>query len=67
MPAAAAEIHAGDMGTARHGDIDIAYEVEGAPGGEPLLLIMGLGLQMVFWPDGFRRLLAEGPENSGSV
>jgi pimeloyl-ACP methyl ester carboxylesterase len=47
------------MGTARHGDIEIAYEVEGPPGGEPLLLIMGLGLQMVFWPDDFRRLLVE--------
>jgi pimeloyl-ACP methyl ester carboxylesterase len=47
------------MGTARHGDIEIAYEVEGPIGGEPLLLIMGLGLQMLFWPESFRRMLVE--------
>ncbi|GID91561.1 alpha/beta fold hydrolase [Amorphoplanes digitatis] len=46
-------------GTARHGDIQIAYEVEGTGGGEPLLLIMGLGLPMSFWPDAFRRLLVD--------
>lgn len=45
--------------TARHDDVEIAYEVEGPPDGEPLLLIMGLGLQMLFWPDGFRRLLVD--------
>ena len=47
------------MGTARHGDIEIAYEVEGPDGGEPLLLIMGLGLQMLFWPETFRGLLVD--------
>lgn len=46
-------------GTARHGDIEIAYEVEGPDSGEPLLLIMGLGLPMAFWPEPFRRLLTE--------
>jgi pimeloyl-ACP methyl ester carboxylesterase len=46
-------------GTARHGDIRIAYEVEGPGDGEPLLLIMGLGLSMAFWPEPFRRLLVE--------
>jgi pimeloyl-ACP methyl ester carboxylesterase len=46
-------------GTARHGGIEIAYEVEGADSGEPLLLIMGLGLPMSFWPETFRRLLIE--------
>ncbi|MFC3383633.1 alpha/beta fold hydrolase [Couchioplanes azureus] len=44
---------------ARHGDVRIAYEVEGPAGGEPLLLIMGLGLQMLFWPEDFRALLTE--------
>jgi len=44
---------------ARNGDIEIAYEVEGPPDGEPLLLIMGLGLQLVFWPDAFRARLVE--------
>jgi pimeloyl-ACP methyl ester carboxylesterase len=46
-------------GIARHGDIRIAYEVEGPGDGVPLLLIMGLGLQMTFWPDGFCRMLTE--------
>jgi len=45
--------------TARHDEVEIAYEVEGPPDGEPLLLIMGLGLQMLFWPDGFRKLLVD--------
>ena len=45
--------------TARHDDVEIAYEVEGPADGEPLLLIMGLGLQMLFWPDGFRKLLVD--------
>ena len=39
--------------TARNGDIELAYEVLGDPGGEPLLLVMGLGAQMVGWPDEF--------------
>jgi pimeloyl-ACP methyl ester carboxylesterase len=47
--------------TARNGEIELAYEVLGEPGGEPLLLIMGLGAQMVGWPDGFcRELTARG-------
>ncbi|GAA2607629.1 alpha/beta fold hydrolase [Paractinoplanes durhamensis] len=46
-------------GMAKNGAFEIAYEVEGAPEGEPLLLIMGLGLSMDFWPPGFRRLLVE--------
>src|SRR3954454_24023172 len=47
--------------TARNGELELAYEVLGEPGGEPLLLIMGLGAQMVGWPDGFcRGLTARG-------
>ena len=41
----------------------IAIEVEdhGSPQGEPLLLVMGLGMQLVAWPDGFvARLVARG-------
>ena len=40
------------MQIAAHG---IAIEVEdhGPPSGEPLLLIMGLGMQLIAWPDGF--------------
>jgi pimeloyl-ACP methyl ester carboxylesterase len=45
--------------TARHSGIEIAYEAEGPASGEPLLLIMGLGLSMAFWPESFRRLLVE--------
>lgn len=37
---------------ARNGEIELAYEQLGPGGGEPLLLIMGLGMQMIFWPDG---------------
>jgi pimeloyl-ACP methyl ester carboxylesterase len=39
--------------TTRNGDVEIAYEQLGDPAGEPLLLIMGVGAQMVGWPDGF--------------
>jgi pimeloyl-ACP methyl ester carboxylesterase len=37
----------------------IALEVEdhGPPSGEPLVLIMGLGMQLVAWPDGFVAML----------
>lgn len=45
-------------GIAHHGDLRIAYGVEGPPEGDPLLLIMGLGLSMDFWPREFRDLLA---------
>ena len=39
----------------------IAIEVEdhGPPSGEPLLLIMGLGMQLVAWPEGLIRLLVQ--------
>jgi pimeloyl-ACP methyl ester carboxylesterase len=33
--------------------IDVAYERFGAPESPPVLLIMGLGTQMLGWPDGF--------------
>ncbi len=42
--------------TARNGSVSLAYEQIGDGDGEPLLLIMGLGMQMIYWPDG---LLAE--------
>jgi pimeloyl-ACP methyl ester carboxylesterase len=44
--------------TAHHGAIDIAYETIGGPG-RPLLLIMGLGGQMITWPDGFCQALVD--------
>lgn len=38
--------------------IDLCYEIFGDPAAEPLLLIMGLGAQMVLWDDEFCRQLA---------
>jgi pimeloyl-ACP methyl ester carboxylesterase len=38
--------------------IDIAYERFGDPGSPPVLLVMGLGTQMLGWPDGFCEALA---------
>jgi pimeloyl-ACP methyl ester carboxylesterase len=46
---------------ARANGIDICYEAFGAADAEPMLLIMGLGGQMVLWDDGFcERLAARG-------
>lgn len=41
----------------RVGEIDICYERHGS--GEPLLLVMGIGAQMVAWPDDFVAQLCE--------
>ena len=42
------------IGYARNGDVDLAYETFGdLASGEPLLLVMGLDFQMVWWPDEF--------------
>ncbi len=41
------------------GDVELAYESFGSPGDTPLLLVMGLATQMVGWPDGFCRALAD--------
>src|ERR1700712_2955681 len=38
--------------------IDLCYEIFGDPAAEPLLLIMGLGAQMIHWDDEFCRQLA---------
>jgi pimeloyl-ACP methyl ester carboxylesterase len=35
---------------ARNGDLEIAYQTFGEPGGEPMLLMNGLEYQMVWWP-----------------
>jgi pimeloyl-ACP methyl ester carboxylesterase len=43
---------------ARANGIDICYEIFGDPAAEPLLLIMGLGAQMVIWDDAFCEQLA---------
>ena len=39
--------------------IDIAYEQIGDPAGPPVLLIQGLGAQLIGWPDGFCAALVE--------
>ncbi len=45
---------------ARNGEVSIAYETFGdLATGEPLLLIMGLDFQMVWWPDAFCRQLVD--------
>ena len=43
---------------ARANGIDLCYEIFGDDGAEPMLLIMGLGAQMIHWDDDFCRQLA---------
>jgi pimeloyl-ACP methyl ester carboxylesterase len=43
---------------ARANGIDICYEIFGDANAEPMLLIMGLGAQMIHWDDDFCRQLA---------
>ena len=38
-------------GSARVNGLDLAWEQAGPAGGEPLLLVMGLGGQLIHWPD----------------
>lgn len=46
-------------GIERVGEVELAYEELGDPGGEPLLLVMGLGMQMLGWDERFCALLGE--------
>ncbi len=41
------------MPTANVNDIEIEYQTEGDPSDPPLLLVMGLGAQLITWPQGF--------------
>ena len=43
---------------ARANGVDLCYEIFGAADAEPMLLIMGLGAQMILWDDEFCRELA---------
>ena len=43
---------------ARSNGIDLCYEIFGAADAEPLVLIMGLGAQMIHWDDDFCKQLA---------
>jgi pimeloyl-ACP methyl ester carboxylesterase len=45
--------------TAQNGNVSLAFEQVDDDGGEPLLLIMGLGMQMIYWPDGLLAGFAE--------
>lgn len=49
------------MPTARSNGVDLFYEDEGPRDGPAVLLIMGLGTQMIAWPEIFRdKLIAQG-------
>lgn len=41
------------------GDVELEYETLGDPARRPLLLIMGLGSQLITWPDGFCKALVD--------
>lgn len=41
------------MPTIHVNNVDISYETQGDPNDEPILLIVGLGMQLVSWPDTF--------------
>jgi len=47
-----------DVGIAKANGIEIAYETFGDPGAKPMLLIIGLGSQMIVWDDEFCTQLA---------
>ncbi|HEU4361733.1 MAG TPA: alpha/beta hydrolase [Mycobacterium sp.] len=48
-------------GTARSGDLDIYYEDMGEPTDPPVLLVMGLGAQLLLWREAFcEKLVAQG-------
>ncbi|MDH2429043.1 alpha/beta hydrolase [Sphaerisporangium sp. TRM90804] len=47
------------MNRAKANGIEIAYDSFGSPGDRPLLLIMGLGSQLIQWDEGLCRMLAE--------
>ena len=44
---------------ARVGDIELCHESFGDPSAPPLLLVMGLGGQMIWWPEAFCAALAQ--------
>lgn len=44
---------------ARVGEVELCYEELGDPSGEPMLLVMGLGTQLIHWHPRFCELLGE--------
>jgi len=47
------------MPYAHNGSVELYYETMGSPSDPPMLLVMGLGAQMIVWPDGFCQGLAD--------
>ena len=47
------------MTSAEIGDVRIEYVIDGPDDGEPILLIMGMGAQLVAWPPDFVDMLGE--------
>ncbi len=47
------------MPKAKSNNIDLEYDTFGNPSDKPLLLIMGLGSQMIQWEEGFLKLLTD--------
>jgi pimeloyl-ACP methyl ester carboxylesterase len=43
------------------GEVELAYETFGEPSDPAVLMIMGLGSQMIFWPEELCEALAAGP------
>ena len=41
------------------GDVQLAYETFGDPADPPVLMVMGLGAQMIFWPEELCQMLAD--------
>jgi pimeloyl-ACP methyl ester carboxylesterase len=49
----------GDERLVRVNGVELAYQELGDPDGEPMLLVMGLGMQLIHWQLGFCELLAD--------
>jgi pimeloyl-ACP methyl ester carboxylesterase len=49
----------GRMATAHSNGLELEYDVLGDPGDPPVVLIMGLGAQLIDWPQEFCALLAD--------
>ncbi len=49
----------GDSTCVRVGDVELAYETFGRPDDPPVLLVMGLGAQMHYWPAAFCHALTD--------
>jgi pimeloyl-ACP methyl ester carboxylesterase len=55
----AAAIEKSDERLAQVGEVELAWDELGDPNGEPMLLIMGLGAQLIHWDERFCGLLGE--------